>query len=303
MKDKGADLARPAAAGVVVRGLLGSLRLRQWTKNLLVFAGLFFAGRLTDRTLWLPAALAFGAFCLLASAIYLLNDLRDREEDRLHPRKCHRPIAAGLVPPPVALAAAGFLSLAGLFLAFAAGPRVGYLGAGYLALNLAYIIKVKDVALLDIFSVAMGFVLRAVTGVVAVGVELSPWFVLCTVLLSLLLVLGKRRHELVSLAEDATAHRKVLGRYSRLFLDQMISIIATATLVSYSLYTFFSEAGRHHSLMWTIPPVLYGLFRYLYLVYEEGQGGEPEELLLRDPGLLGSVLLWVLSILVILYFL
>lgn len=108
MKDKGADLARPAAAGVVVRGLLGSLRLRQWTKNLLVFAGLFFAGRLTDRTLWLPAALAFGAFCLLASAIYLLNDLRDREEDRLHPRKCHRPIAAGLVPPPVALAAAGF---------------------------------------------------------------------------------------------------------------------------------------------------------------------------------------------------
>ncbi|HHW92215.1 MAG TPA: decaprenyl-phosphate phosphoribosyltransferase [Firmicutes bacterium] len=284
-------------------GLFGSLRLRQWTKNLLVFAGLLFSGRLTDRTLWLPAVGAFGAFCLLASAVYLLNDLWDREQDRQHPRKCHRPIAAGILPPPVALAAAGFLSLAGLFLAFCGGMRVGYLGAGYLVLNLAYIIKVKEIPLLDIFSVAMGFVLRAVTGVVAVGVELSPWFVLCTVLLSLLLVLGKRRQELVSLAVGAAAHRKVLGRYSQVFLDQMISIIATATLVSYSLYTFFSEAGRHHSLMWTIPPVLYGLFRYLYLVYEEGRGGEPEEILLHDPGILGSVLLWVLSILVILYFL
>jgi len=301
------DIGRPAAAGGalarLLAGLFGSLRLKQWTKNLLVFAGLLFSGRLTDRTLWHPAALTFGAFCLLASAVYLLNDLHDREQDRLHPKKCHRPIAAGLVPPAVALAAAGFLSLAGLLLAFRSGPKVGYLGAGYLALNLAYIIKVKHVPLLDIFSVAMGFVLRAVTGVVAVGVELSPWFVLCTVLLALLLVLGKRRQELVSLAAEATGHRKVLGRYSRVFLDQMISIIATATLVSYSLYTFFSEAGRHHSLMWTIPPVLYGLFRYLYLVYQEGQGGEPEELLLHDPGILGSVLLWVLSILVILYFL
>lgn len=287
----------------VLMGLFGSLRLRQWTKNLLVFAGLLFSGRLTDRTLWLPAVGAFGAFCLLASAVYLLNDLWDREQDRQHPRKCHRPIAAGIVPPPVALAAAGFLSLAGLLLAFASGAQAGYLGAGYLVLNLAYIIKIKEVPLLDIFSVAMGFVLRAVTGVVAVGVELSPWFVLCTVLLSLLLVLGKRRQELVSLAVGAAAHRKVLGRYSQVFLDQMISIIATATLVSYSLYTFFSEAGRHHSLMWTIPPVLYGLFRYLYLVYEEGRGGEPEEILLHDPGILGSVLLWVLSILVILYFL
>jgi 4-hydroxybenzoate polyprenyltransferase len=312
MRDKSDSFAplQTRAAGTggtsvpgVLMGLFGSLRLRQWTKNLLVFAGLLFSGRLTDRTLWLPAVGAFGAFCLLASAVYLLNDLWDREQDRQHPRKCHRPIAAGILPPPVALAAAGFLSLAGLFLAFCGGMRVGYLGAGYLVLNLAYIIKVKEIPLLDIFSVAMGFVLRAVTGVVAVGVELSPWFVLCTVLLSLLLVLGKRRQELVSLAVGAAAHRMVLGRYSQVFLDQMISIIATATLVSYSLYTFFSEAGRHHSLMWTIPPVLYGLFRYLYLVYEEGRGGEPEEILLHDPGILGSVLLWVLSILVILYFL
>lgn len=285
-------------------GLLGCLRLRQWTKNLLIFAGLLFSGHLPDRNLWLPAIFTFMAFCLLASAVYMFNDVMDRVEDRLHPQKRHRPIAAGTVSPGIALLAALLLGLAGLYLSFGVGGRaVGRLSLGYLGLNVAYCCKLKEVPLLDILTVALGFVLRAVAGVRAVGVGLSPWFLLCTLLLSLLLVLGKRRQELVSLAEEATDHRRVLGSYSQLFLDQMISIITTATLVTYFLYTFFSEAGGQYALMGTIPPVLYGLFRYLYLVYEKGKGGEPEELLLRDPGILGSVLLWVVSIVVVLYLL
>ncbi len=298
------ELAPGSLAPSLGTGLLVSLRPRQWTKNLLVFAGLLFSGHLPDRNLWLPAALTFVAFCLLSSSVYIFNDLLDREEDRLHPQKRHRPIAAGAVPPGIALTAACLLGLAGLYLSFAAGGRaVGCLGWGYMGLNVAYSFKLKEVPLLDIFTVALGFVFRAVAGVRAVGVEHSPWFLLCTLLLSLLLVLGKRRQELVSLAGGAADHRRVLGSYSRIFLDQMISVITTATLVTYFLYTFFSEAGRQHALMGTIPPVLYGLFRYLYLVYEKGKGGEPEELLLRDPGILGSVLLWVVSIVVVLYFL
>ncbi len=295
------QLQTKADAGRMWTGLLCSLRPRQWTKNLLVFAGLLFSGRLTDRSLWLPAGSAFLAFCLLAGAVYLGNDLLDREQDRLHPKKCRRPIASGAVPPVAALTAAGLLGLIGLYLLFRGGRATGWLGLGYIALNLAYSFRLKEIPLLDLFSIAMGFVLRAVVGVVAVNVELSPWFLLCTVLLSLLLVLGKRRHELVFLAQGAAEHRAVLGRYSITFLDQMISAISTATLVFYSLYTFFSEAGQQYALMWTIPPVLYGLFRYLYLVYEKGQGGEPEEILLRDTGILASVILWVVSIIVILY--
>lgn len=281
--------------------LLLSLRLRQWTKNLLVFAGLLFSGELLNRSLWLPAGATFGSFCLLASAVYLWNDVWDREQDRLHPKKCRRPIAAGTVSPSLALVLAGLLALAGLFLAFTVNAAVGYLGLGYIALNIGYALKLKHVPILDLFAVALGFVIRAVTGVVAVGVELSPWFLLCTVLLSLLLVLGKRRHEVLLLEDGAGAHRPVLASYSCPFLDQMISVITTATLVSYFLYTFFSETARQHVLMWTIPPVLYGLFRYLYLVYEKEKGGEPEELLLQDPGILGSVLVWVVSVAVVMY--
>ena len=285
-------------------GLLASLRPRQWSKNLLIFAGLLFSGRLPEKGLWPPAFYTFLAYCLLASSVYLFNDVVDREGDRLHPKKCHRPIAAGIVAPELALLGSLFLAGAGLYLSLAAAGRaVASLSLAYLGLNVAYSLKLKEVPLLDILMVALCFVLRAVAGVEAVGVELSPWFLLCTLLLSLLLVLGKRRHELITLGGEAVGHREVLGRYSCLFLDQLISVITTATLVTYFLYTFFSPTGRRYALMGTIPPVLYGLFRYLYLVYEEGKGGEPEELLVRDPGILGSVLLWVASVVVVLYFL
>ncbi|MGI6575172.1 MAG: decaprenyl-phosphate phosphoribosyltransferase [bacterium] len=293
-----------AKDGVFV-GLLKSLRPKQWTKNLLVFAGLVFSGQALNSDYWPLVLGVFAAFCLLAGAIYLYNDVLDREKDKLHPKKNLRPIAAGIVAPGLALVVAAILAGFGLVLAFIAGHAVGYLGLGYLALNLAYSAKLKAVPLIDLFVVATGFVFRAVAGVAAVEAELSPWFLLCTVLLSFLLILGKRRHELMLLDQEAGNHRAVLGLYSRLFLDQMISVITTATLISYFLYTFFSEAAKlhQHDLMWTIPPVLYGMFRYLYLIYEEGKGGEPEELLLQDWGILGSVLVWGISVVVILYLL
>jgi 4-hydroxybenzoate polyprenyltransferase len=214
-------------------GLLRSIRMRQWTKNFLVFAGLLFSGQMLEWQLWLPIFQAFLAFCCLASATYLGNDLRDRDKDKFHPKKRFRPIAAGIVPPRTALTAAVLLGGVGLYLAFGVGKAVGYLGLGYIILNLAYSLKLKTIPLLDIFVVALGFVLRAVAGVVAVGVELSPWFLLCTVLLSLLLVLGKRRHELVSLEDEAAAHRPVLSFYSQYFLDQMLSVITTAKKVAW----------------------------------------------------------------------
>lgn len=301
-----ADESRAAEVSVSAldrwRGVLISLRPRQWTKNLLVFAGLLFSGRMLQPEYWLPALIAFAAFCALSGAIYLLNDVVDREQDRRHPKKRNRPIAAGTVSP----ATAGFVSAgaaaAGLALAHWAHPSLFYLASAYVGLNLAYILGLKNVPLVELFSVAMGFVVRAMAGVMVVEAELSPWFLLCTVLLSLLLVLGKRRHELLLLVQGAGEHRPALDFYSRELLDQLLTVVTTATLVSYFLYTFFSPAGAEHlALMWTIIPVLYGLFRYLYLVLDAGQGGEPEDILLQDPGILGSVLLWLGGVIIALY--
>lgn len=286
------------------RGILLSLRPRQWTKNLLVFAGLLFSGHMLDPAYWPPAIAAFLAFCALSGTVYLVNDVSDREQDRLHPRKSQRPIAAGKVSAGQALSVAAMLGVAGLGLALWAEPWVLVLGALYLLVNLAYISGLKGVPLVELFAVASGFVARALAGVLVVGADLSPWFLLCTVLLSLLLVLGKRRHELVLLDQGALEHRPVLEFYSRAFLDQLITVVTTATLVAYFLYTFFAPgAPGHMALMWTIIPVLYGLFRYLYLVLDAGQGGEPEELLLQDPGILISVLVWLGGVTAALYWL
>ena len=301
---KGREIPRAKRFGRLALGLFHSLRPRQWTKNILVFGGLVFSGQAMSGSSWGAALKVFAAFCFLSGAVYLNNDVFDRNEDRQHPKKAHRPIAAGLVSPALALGTAVILAGLGVVLSFTVDPLVGYFALTYLALNLAYTLKLKTVPLVDLFMVAGGFVLRAVAGVKAVKAELSPWFLLCTVLLSLLLILGKRRHELMLLEQGAGNHRAVLKHYSQLFLDQMISVITTATLVSYFLYTFFSAAARrhHHDLMWTIPPVLFGMFRYLYLIYVKNKGGEPEDLLLGDWGILGSVLVWGISVVVILYF-
>jgi 4-hydroxybenzoate polyprenyltransferase len=246
--------------------------------------------------------LAFVAFCLLSSAGYIWNDLRDVSADRLHPTKRRRPIAAGLVPPWLAATLALALGAAGLLLALALGTSFLLVASLYMLLTASYSIWLKHLVLIDIFGISAGFVLRAVGGAVVIGVPVSPWLYVCTVLVSLFLGLGKRRNELEVLEAGAAGHRRNLEQYSLELVDQLILIVASVTIMAYSLYTFSAEnLPRDHSMMLTIPLVMYGLFRYLYLVRVKGQGGAPEDLLLMDPGMLGTAVAWVLVTVIVLY--
>jgi 4-hydroxybenzoate polyprenyltransferase len=279
-----------------------SLRPRQWPKNLLVFAGLVFTYNLLNPGMLSRVILAFIAFCLLSSAGYLWNDLRDAPADRLHPIKRRRPIASGLVPPALAASMALVLGAAGLGLSWTLGSAFLMVAATYMLLTVSYSIWLKHLVLIDVFGIAAGFVLRAVGGAVVIGVPVSPWLYVCTVLVSLFLGLGKRRNELELLEAGAAGHRKNLEEYSLELVDQLILIVASVTIMAYSLYTFSAEnLPRDHSMMLTIPLVLYGLFRYLYLVRVRRQGGAPEDLLLTDPGLLATAIAWVAVSVVVLY--
>jgi 4-hydroxybenzoate polyprenyltransferase len=295
-----------------------SMRPSQWTKNALVLLAAVFARRLTDLATVERSLLGFCAFCLAASAVYILNDLADRQRDRLHPRKRMRPLAAGQLSPAVATGAVVACVLgAGLFARavalrepaaahdiFAPWGGSGLLFAaavgGYIAINYAYSVGLKDRVLLDVFIIAAGFALRALAGAFAASVPISPWFYLCTLFLALLLALGKRRAELTELSADAGAHRAILRQYSLPLIDQLMNVMVTATLITYSLYTFQAE-NSNYALMLTIPIVLFGIFRYLYLVYVKGEGGRPDELLWRDPQILGAVALCLAVFLVVLY--
>ena len=246
--------------------------------------------------------LAFVAFCLLSSAGYIWNDLRDASADRLHPIKRRRPIAAGLVPPWLAATIALALGVAGLALAFSLGTSFLLVASLYMLLTASYSIWLKHLVLIDVFGISAGFVLRAVGGAVVIGVPVSPWLYVCTVLVSLFLGLGKRRNELELLEAGAAGHRKNLEQYSLELVDQLILIVAAVTIMAYSLYTFSAEnLPRDHSMMLTIPLVVYGLFRYLYLVRVRRQGGAPEDLLLTDPGMLGTAVAWVALSVIVLY--
>jgi 4-hydroxybenzoate polyprenyltransferase len=297
--------------------LLRAMRPRQWTKNLAIFVGLVFAQKLLNPTFFERAAIAFGIFCLASSSIYLFNDLCDLENDRQHPTKRRRPLAAGTLPVPWAIAAIGILWLccagltASLFLIPVSGidAFAGFGGAnllftsvlvGYVGLMILYSLRLKHVVLLDVFVIASGFVLRILAGALAIPVVISPWLYIVTIMLSLLLALGKRRNELVLMDEQASSHRLILKEYSLPLLDQLITIATATTLMAYSLYTFQATTGDHR-LMITIPLVLYGMFRYLYLVYIRKEGGSPEELLLRDRHMLGTVLLCIVVVIVVLY--
>jgi 4-hydroxybenzoate polyprenyltransferase len=296
--------------------LLKAMRPRQWTKNLALFVGLVFAQKLFVLTSFERAALAFVAFCLASSVIYLLNDLIDLENDRQHPLKRLRPLASGRLPISWAVVAIGVLLCLGaattslLFSIPVQSDMFAGLGganllfiltiATYLILMVLYSVRLKNVVLLDVFIIASGFVLRILAGTVVIPVNISPWLYLVTTLLSLFLALNKRRHELVLLQEDAGNHRKILQEYSLPMLDQMITIVTAATLMSYSLYTFEGPTGDHR-LMITIPLVLYGMFRYLYLVYMRMEGGSPEEVLLRDRHMLGTVVLCITIVITVLY--
>jgi 4-hydroxybenzoate polyprenyltransferase len=293
-----------AARRGLVAGLLVSLRPKQWTKNLLLFLALIFSLRLGEPDLLARTVLAFVAFSGLASGTYLINDIIDAERDRQHPAKRDRPIAAGAVPVAPALGLAGMLIVGAMAMAAALATPFALTLLLYLALTLSYSLQLKHMVIVDVLAVAAGFVLRAAAGATVIDVPISPWLYVCTILGALLLALGKRRHELVLLESDVVRTRRILQEYTVPFLDQMISVVTAATIIAYSLYTFSAEnLPDNQAMMLTIPFVLYGTFRYLYLVHLKGAGGSPEELLLSDRALVATVVGWVLASIAILYFL
>lgn len=312
----------------MLRSILKSMRPRQWSKNLILFTPLLFSFRQYWQPfrpeMWRLLALtlaAFAVFCLLSGAVYLFNDLVDVEKDRAHPRKRLRPIASGKLGSGAAkialvvillIAFAAALSLDRLAAGYpypAAAPILPFpypftlVGAAYIVLQIAYSFYLKHRVILDVFSVAAGFILRAVGGAAVIQVPISPWLYVVTILLSLFISFSKRRNELTVLEDAAPNHRAILREYTPELLDEMIAVTTASTVISYSLYTFSAEnLPKNHAMMLTIPFVLYGIFRYLYLIHVKNEGGSPEELLLRDRSLATAVVLWCLAVVAILYF-
>jgi 4-hydroxybenzoate polyprenyltransferase len=275
-----------------------ALRPRQWLKNLLVFAGLVFAAKLGDAGRWLEAVAAFGAYCAVSSAAYLVNDLRDREDDRMHPVKRARPIARGELSPRRAVVLAAGLAAAALALAGVLGlVSVAFLLA-FAGLQAAYSFSLKHVVLLDVLVIGSLFVIRAAAGAAAVDVRISPWLLLCTALLALFLALAKRRGELVLVGAQHTPGRPVLEGYSLELVDQLVAIVAASTVITYSLYTLTARDSK--ALLATVPFVIFGLFRYLLLVHRDDVGEEPEQVLLTDVPIILAVAGWIATAAVIL---
>lgn len=295
----GASARRPA-----LLALVASVRPGQWTKNLLVFAALIFGQRLEDPSALTRAGAAFLVFCALSGAVYLVNDISDREADRSHPLKSKRPIAAGDLSITAASMTAMLLAVAGLVVGSRVAPALGATALAYLALQLAYTRLLKHVVIVDVLAIAIGFVLRAAAGAFAVEVPISDWLLVCTILLALFLALSKRRHELTLLASRATGHRRILEEYSPYLLDQMIGVVTASTLVAYAIYCLSPETTQRfgtHWLVLTLPFPIYGIFRYLYLVHRKDGGGSPAEMLTTDRPLLACVALWGLAVITIIY--
>lgn len=282
------------------------LRPQQWIKNGVVLAGLIFAGEANTSDQVLLAVRALIAFCLMSSSAYILNDIIDRKRDSLHPLKKNRPIAAGKVSIAVAGLVGIVLAAAGILICAFINRNLVIVGTCFLILNLLYTVALKNVVIIDVMAIAGGFVLRAVAGAVAVNVEISGWLLITTFVLALFLGLGKRRHELIILEKEASSHRRILEKYSTYLLDQLISVVTASTVITYLFYTLSPEvSAKLHTkyLFVTIPFVIYGIFRYLYLVHKEEKGGSPTRLLLNDLPLLIDVVLWLASIILILYIL
>jgi 4-hydroxybenzoate polyprenyltransferase len=297
-------LESDAARASTFRLLLMSLRPEQWTKNLFVFAGVLFGGHLLDVPAMLRAVAAFVVFCALSGVVYIFNDLADRAADQRHPLKRLRPIASGRLSSSTAAIAATILGAVSLVAALLLSPMFAVLSATYVVLLVLYSVVLKHLVIIDALTIAAGFVLRAAAGAVAVFVPISHWLLVCTTLLALFLVLSKRRHELTLLADGAMTHRPILEEYSPYLLDQMIAVVTASTLVAYSVYSTSAETAERLKttrLGLTIPFVLYGIFRYLYLVHQKRAGGSPADLLLTDRPLLACVGLWALCVALILY--
>jgi len=280
------------------RAAFAALRPRQWTKNLLLFAGLIFAAKLGDVTRWLEALLAFWVYCAASSAAYLLNDVRDAPHDREHPVKRLRPVASGELPARTALG----IAVALVVLAFGGAAVLGWGSvaflAGFCVLQVAYTAGLKHIVLIDVLTIAGLFVIRASAGAEAVDVRISPWLLICTGLLALFLALGKRRAELVLVGADETPGRPVLEGYSVVFVDQLVSVVAASTVIAYSLYTFTARDSK--AMMVTVPFVVYGVFRYLLLLQRRELGEEPENVLLTDVSLLLTIAAWALTCAIVL---
>lgn len=288
----------------MIRPLVKSLRPAQWAKNLFVLAPAVFSSLLMHPEILVRAALALAAFCLASSSVYLVNDLRDREEDRRHPLKRFRPLAAGTLKVPTAVAAV--VVLAGLAAAISVwlGPSFSAILGAYLLLNVLYTFRLKHMVILDVMSISLGFVLRVEAGAVAAQVEVSRWLLLCTIFLALFLAFSKRRHEITLLAGAAAGQRRVLDQYSPAFLDQMINVVTASAVVSYALYSVAPETVQKYNtrdLVYTIPMVLYGIFRYLYLMYQQPGERNPTEAILRDPPFLINMALWGAAVVWIVY--
>jgi 4-hydroxybenzoate polyprenyltransferase len=281
--------------------LLRAMRPKQWIKNLLVFAGFVFT--LNERwrpfspAMWLyfrRSAAAFAIFCLISSSIYLLNDVRDVEKDRQHPTKRNRPVASGALSPRVAVLAALLLMPASLLAAFFLSPSFAAVVGAYVLMQLAYISYLKNLVLVDVFVIAIGFVMRAISGALVLDADISPWLYIVTLLGSLFMGFCKRRNELLLLDARAGAHRKILELYTASLLDSLTSIVASATIMAYSLYTFTSpKLPPNHLMMLTIPFVIFGMFRYLYLAHTHDEGGSPEEVFFKDRPLIATITAWI----------
>jgi len=297
-----------------VRDIIELIRPQQWIKNLVVFAAILFSPArvaVENPFVIIKVFQAFLAFCCLSGAIYSFNDWKDLETDKQHPDKCKRPLPSGRISPSVGLLICAGLAAGGLLWAFALDIWFGWIGVVYVIINLAYSLGLKQIVILDVLVLSMGFVLRAMGGIAVIwryipDFYLSYWLLLCAFLLSLFLALAKRRHEIVLLGEHAALHRASLLHYSTVFIDQMLAVLGATTLLAYSLYTISDDTLKHYgtrALFWTIPFVVYGLFRYLYLIYNRVQGGDPTQILLRDRPTIINVLLWILSAALIVYFL
>ncbi len=295
---------QPEASRSTIGILFRSLRPEQWTKNLVLFAGVLFGLRLFEINAVLRSIAAAGIFCVLSGVIYLINDVMDREADKRHPLKCRRPIASGALSPQTALLAALILAAGALTGAWFLGLWFFVIAVAYVSLQTLYSGPLKHMVILDVLTIAFGFVFRAVAGAVVVDVPISHWLLICTVLLALFLALSKRRHELTLLADGATSHRRILEEYSPYLLDQMIGVVTAATLMAYAIYTVSPETIAKFGSDWlglTIPFPLYGIFRYLYLVHQKKGGGSPTAMLLTDRPLLICVALWACAVVLIIY--
>lgn len=290
---------------MMLKGLIKSARPKQWIKNFFIFAPLIFSQNLFEIPLLIKSVIAFAAFCLLSSSLYILNDIRDLDEDRHHPIKSKRPLASGKIRQTQAWTAFGILLVSSVAVSILFLNQQFLVAALiYVILQFSYSFGLKHVIILDVFIIAAGFIIRVIAGGFAINVLISHWLLICTLLLALFLALSKRRHEMILLGEDAINHRPILKEYSPYLLDQMIAVVTASTIIAYCLYTISEETIARfgtYELIYTVPFVLYGIFRYLYLIHRKSEGGSPEALILKDKPLLIDVFLWVVTAGIIIY--